>query len=192
MLLAEWHDVELDGPAHQVVHQLVRSNPRPRRQCLLQLLHAKVGHADVLDLALRLQRGQLFEDGGEIRNWAAAAAGFLVDGPVDLVEVDRVLLQAPEAGLELAADVVAVLGLDLGGDHRLSGEGGRGGREGSGQRLLAAAGLVDLGGVEEGVAVLQGGQADIIDVILLPLPPVLTLLESMRDKSNNSESRQKI
>ena len=110
MLLAERHDVELDGPAHQVVHQLVRSNPRPRRQCLLQLLHAKVGHADVLDLALRLKHGQLLEDGGEIRNWAAAATGFLVDGPVDLVEVDRVLLQAPEAGLELAADVVAVLG----------------------------------------------------------------------------------
>ena len=111
---------------------------------------------------------------------------------MDLVEVDRVLLEAPEAGLELTADVVAVLGLDLGGDHRLSGEGGRGGREGSCQRLLAAACLVDLGSVEEGVAVLKGSQADIIDVILLPLPPVLTLLESIRDKSNNSDSRQQI
>ena len=46
----------------------------------------------MLDLALGLQRGQLLEDGADFRdNVPADTAGPLVDGPVNLVEVDRVL-----------------------------------------------------------------------------------------------------
>ena len=90
-----------------------------------------------------------------------SAIGRLGVGGVQLVEVDVVGPQAPQAVLEGLADVgglgAFVLGVDLhaelGGEHDLVAARA----QGAAQELLALGAAVDVGGVEEGDAGVEGG-----------------------------------
>src|SRR5205807_8618876 len=120
----------------------------------LHLGDVEIRDADVPDLAFLL----------ELRHGGPALLDLLVGhGPVDLVEVDGIKLQPPQAGLAFATDrfgreAVADLSSFV-PDHAALGEDVRTvahAFEGAGDDLLRVAQSIDGGGIDPVDAVLQG------------------------------------
>jgi hypothetical protein len=174
-LAASGQDLVFDAAVEEVVGRLFADEtgeaaPVGYPVALHQLPGGEGRRADVPDLALAdevIEGVQRLLDGG------------LLLGPVDLVEVNVVRLQAPQTGLHLLEDVLPVVApvvrpvphaaVHLGRqDHPLAPAAG----EGLAHRHLRCAAVgVDVGGVEEIDARVQGGVHDADGLVLRGASP---------------------